>query len=405
MNLKYNGIMIHYLRPASWIRYDGYQIINELVTAKAAIISLQTVPYQRRWVEQLQNLELKREVAGTSRIEGAEFSSRELDSVMRQETPDELYTRSQRQAAAALKAYGYIRNLPDDQLINGELIRTIHRLIVTDADDDHCVPGALRSDGQNVTFGSPAHRGIDGGLGCEEAFDAFTHALQTEYLGHDPLVRAIAAHYHVAAMHPFLDGNGRTARAVEAFMLRRANVRDTTFIAMSNYYYDEKTTYLATLAEVRKAGGDLTPFLKFALRGVELQAKRLLTEIQREIKRELFRTMILELFGRLQTPRKRVIADRQIQLLSAVLDVDMPVPLGMLLRETTSEYAKMKSPMKAFLRDLNGLIELGAIEARKDKENNWTFWANLDWPQHMTETKFFEAVRRMPKASGIRFSK
>lgn len=28
----------------------------------------------------------------------------------------------------------------------------------------------------------------------------------------------MAAHYHIGAMHPFGDGNGRTARALEAFM-------------------------------------------------------------------------------------------------------------------------------------------------------------------------------------------
>ena len=38
-------------------------------------------------------------------------------------------------------------------------------------------------------------------------------------------------------MHPFVDGNGRTARALEALMLQRAGLRDSSFIAMSNYYY------------------------------------------------------------------------------------------------------------------------------------------------------------------------
>ncbi len=34
-----------------------------------------------------------------------------------------------------------------------------------------------------------------------------------------------AAHYHLAAMHPFVDGNGRTARALEALMRERAGLR------------------------------------------------------------------------------------------------------------------------------------------------------------------------------------
>ena len=61
-------------------------------------------------------------------------------------------------------------------------------------------------------------------------------------------------------MHPFLDGNGRTARALEALLLGRAGLRDSAFIAMSNYYYDEKAKYLAALAETRERDHDLTGF-------------------------------------------------------------------------------------------------------------------------------------------------
>ena len=35
----------------------------------------------------------------------------------------------------------------------------------------------------------------------------------------DPAVRAIAAHFYVISIHPFGDGNGRTSRAVESFLL------------------------------------------------------------------------------------------------------------------------------------------------------------------------------------------
>jgi Fic family protein len=45
-------------------------------------------------------------------------------------------------------------------------------------------------------------------------------------------------------MHPFLDGNGRTARALEAFILQKVGLKDSLFIAMSNYYYEEKNEYL-----------------------------------------------------------------------------------------------------------------------------------------------------------------
>ena len=92
-------------------------------------------------------------------------------------------------------------------------------------------------------------------------------AVQQEFPQHDLLIQALALHYHFAALHPFLDGNGRTARAVEALMLQRAGLRDSLFIAMSNYYYDEKEAYLTKLKEVREREHDLTPFLHFGLKG------------------------------------------------------------------------------------------------------------------------------------------
>ena len=52
---------ISYEVPAGWIQYDKAEIFNELTTAKAAVIALQTMPFQRRWVEELQQIQLKME--------------------------------------------------------------------------------------------------------------------------------------------------------------------------------------------------------------------------------------------------------------------------------------------------------------------------------------------------------
>ncbi len=389
--------MIHYLRPTKWITYDATAIVGQLASAKAAVLSLNTVPFQRRWVDSLQTVELKREVAGTSRIEGAEFTEKELDAAMRQdETAADLYTRSQKQAWAATRAYRWLTAIPSDRLVSRELVTDLHGLFISGADDDHCVAGQLRGDGQNVTFGAPKHRGVEGGAECAGTFAAFIAALDADFRGHDPLIQAIAAHYHLAAMHPFMDGNGRTARALEALLLGRAGLRNATFIAMSNYYYDEKNEYLAALASVRHGGHDLTPFLVFALRGVELQARRLLTAIQREIKKELYKNLMIELFDRLQSRRKRVLRSRQKAVLEDLLAADGPVRLQELLIRVLPNYQNLKNDLKAIIRDLMWLQEVRAITFRKDGEVQ-TVEANLDWPSVMTESDFFQQVRLMPR--------
>ena len=264
---------INYVLPKNWILYDMSVVVNNLINAKASLQALITIPYQKRWAEALQVIQLKREVAGTSRIEGADFTERELDAAI-EENIDQLSTRSQRQAAATVRAYRWIAKLENDRPVTEDLIRDIHSLIIKDADDDHCGPGVLRGQDQNVTFGNPTHRGCEGGDQCSTAFKLLCQAMNREFQGHDILIQALATHYHFAAMHPFLDGNGRTARALEAFMLQKVGLKDSLFIAMSNYYYEEKNEYLKALAQVRAEPHNLTPFLLFGLKGIDLQCRR-----------------------------------------------------------------------------------------------------------------------------------
>ena len=393
--------MIAYQLPRNWLKYDFLAISGELTAAKAAVLSLTAIPFQRSWAEAMQVVQLKREISGTSRIEGAEFTEKEFEAAMR-ETPETLATRSQRQAAAAGATYRWIAGLPGDRPIDQSLIREVHARIIKGADDDHCPPGQIRERDENVNFGNPRHRGAQGGDECRQAFEGLCRALQREFRGHDPIIQALALHYHFAAIHPFLDGNGRTARALEGLILQRTGLKDSLFIAMSNYYYEEKNAYIAALAAARAQDHDLTPFLKFGLRGIELQCKRLLGEIQTNVRKALFRNMMFDLFQRLRTPRKRVMAERHLGILKLLLETES-LALSELGEKTKSEYRTLGKPRKALIRDLNYLIRLGAIGHIKQGEDTVRIFARLEWPTEITETDFFARVKQMPKAKTPNF--
>lgn len=268
---------------------------------------------------------------------------------------------------------------------------------MTNCDDDHCPPGRLRGRDQNVTSGTPRHRRAEGGDECSEALDQPVDAVRTAFRAHDPLIQALALHYHLAAMHPFLDGNGRSARALEALMLQRVGLRDTLFIAMSNYYYEEKAAYLEALNQTRGGAHDLTPFLRFALRGVEIQCRRLLGEIRVQLVKALYRNTVADLFGRLASPRKRVMSARQVQLLNLLLDSGSLTLAE--LGSRTIHFYRLRNPRKALVRDLNHLIGLRAIgfERLADPPGGYRLSINLDWPMQITETEFFRRVKEMPK--------
>lgn len=388
-------MIARYTIPKDWIRYETTAILDELMSARAAMLALTQIPYQRSWAEELQKIQLKREVAGTSRIEGAEFTERELDAAMR-ETPEQLETRSQKQAAAAVATYRWIAKLPGDRPVDETMIFEVHRRIVTGCDDDPCAPGKLRGCNENVTFGSPRHRGAVGGNECAEAVRQLAEAVRTVFNRHNPLIQALALHYHFAAMHPFLDGNGRTARALEALMLQRTDLRDILFIAMSNYYYENKTAYLTALNETWDNNHDLTPFLKFALKGIENQCQRLFAEIRQHVVKALYRNTMTDLFGRLQSPRKRVMSSRHVQILNMLLDAG-EISLAD-ISERTRQFYTVKNPRKALIRDLIYLLQLGTLKVKELPEGkDFLFSISLDWPTQITETEFFRRVKEMPK--------
>ncbi len=77
-------MIVRYELPQDWISYDRSAIFDEFTATKAAMIALAEIPYQPSWADELQKVQLKREVAGTSRIEGAEFTEKELEAAMRE---------------------------------------------------------------------------------------------------------------------------------------------------------------------------------------------------------------------------------------------------------------------------------------------------------------------------------
>lgn len=390
--------MIRYRKPEHWLRYDKMALYEALVAANAAVRALVGIPVQKSWAEKLQAIQLKIEVAGTSRIEGAVFDEKELDAALGHETAHAALNRSQRQARSAKAAYQWIAALPTDRPIDTGLVKDVHRRIVTGCDDDHCPPGELRGVGHNVVFGAPQHRGAEGGKECAQAFEELCRAAATEFRDHDELVAALAFHYHMGAMHPFHDGNGRTARAVEALFLQRAGLKDTLFIAMSNYYHDRKTEYLDTLAKTGAAGHDLTAFLLFGLKGIERQCTALGDAIRLNIRKALFRDQMTELFGRLESTRKRVMARRQVEILKELLEEDAGIDVSELFDRVERHY-KVMNPWKMFVRDVDRLIDLGSVQYEAGPKS--FLRADFDWATEITETEFFQRVKQLPKAKSF----
>ena len=161
-----NTARIHrYTLPSQLIHYDKAAVMEELIEARTAAGVLRQLPYLPQWIETAHQEQLRLEAAGTSRIEGAEFTPQEESEAL---APDAFnrtdLTYSQRQLRSAEATYRWLASQPANRPVNRDFVLEIHRRIVTGCDDHRCEPGALRGQDDNVTFGTPRCRGVIGSV-------------------------------------------------------------------------------------------------------------------------------------------------------------------------------------------------------------------------------------------------
>lgn len=135
--------------------------------------------------------------------------------------------------------------------------------------DEGVVPGQIRQHSVTVAryLGAPA-RDCDHLL---ERLCDWLHQPEFQQTGHLSTVyavlRAILAHLYLAWIHPFGDGNGRTARLVEFQILSQAGVPQPSAQLLSNHYNLTRSEYYRQLDQASRSGGDVIPFLSYTARG------------------------------------------------------------------------------------------------------------------------------------------
>lgn len=84
----------------------------------------------------------------------------------------------------------------------------------------------------------------------------------------NPVILAGIAHYEIARIHPFIDGNGRTARLLASLILYKSEFDHRRFFALDDYYDEDRNSYYAALKTAQKSKGDLTEWLEYFTNGV-----------------------------------------------------------------------------------------------------------------------------------------
>ena len=78
-----------------------------------------------------------------------------------------------------------------------------------------------------------------------------------------PLLKACIAHFYFVYVHPFTDGNGRTARALSYMMLLLTGYDFFRYFSISGLIAEERGRYYKTMRQVETSGNDMTYFIDY----------------------------------------------------------------------------------------------------------------------------------------------
>jgi len=124
------------------------------------------------------------------------------------------------------------------------------------------------------------------------------------------LLRAGITHYELVRIHPFTDGNGRTARAVALLLMYLEGYDVKRFFSLEEYYDDNPSEYYQSLQSVSASEAyDLTIWLEYFTKGLAIELDRIKQQVLKLSKDEQLKTRI---------GHQVALSERQIKILESM---------------------------------------------------------------------------------------
>ncbi|MEO6612410.1 MAG: Fic family protein [Chitinophagaceae bacterium] len=259
----------------------------------------------------------------------------------------------------------------NDQLITPALLLRFHKMVGQNLGDHFAAsPGHFR-DGDVVvgTYRCPDYRDVP------ELVNAYCEFLRTEFRfdpnqEHDldqfitTFVEAIVAHVYLEWIHPFGDGNGRTGRLIEFYVLSRGGNPDITLHILSNHYNATRSEYYRQLEKASKTKS-LSEFIEYALIGYRDGLLNIQENIRSSQRQITWQKYVYDVFDNVEIGQKEVFKRKRLLALEIPIDNDFTLEQ---IPELNIILARLYSGLseKTLQRDVNELIALEILQEHED---------------------------------------
>ena len=174
-----------------------------------------------------------------------------------------------------------------EQPLTEELLLTIHRLMTEKTLDNPEDAGRFRTNDKvvvadmvegDIIYTPPSFQEIPEFV---ESLCIFFNNDNPRTFIH-PIIRGIIVHFMLAFMHPFVDGNGRTARALFYWYMLKEGYKLTEYMSISRVIAKSKANYEKAFCYVENDGNDMGYFVAYNLGALEKSFQQLRDYIQRK---------------------------------------------------------------------------------------------------------------------------
>ncbi len=240
---------------------ESKAVLKRCVTARAALAGLkqaaELIPNQSMLINTLPLLEARASSEIENIVTTADRLFRHLDT---QQNADLATKEALRYRQALLEGYRQLEQRPLNTRTAEQICTLIRGVDMT----VRRVPGtALINDATGDVIYTPT----EGEANIRDLLANWERFLHNE-TSIDPLVRMAAAHYQFEAIHPFIDGNGRTGRVLNSLFLIQEGLLTLPILYLSRYIIANKSNYYSLLLDVTRHDA-WEPWVLFILDGVE----------------------------------------------------------------------------------------------------------------------------------------
>ena len=227
---------------------------------------------------------LMEEAIYSSKMEGASTTRIVAKDMLRKKKSPQ--NKSQQMIVNNYNTIQYIVEHKDEPLTE-ELLLTIHRLMTEKTLDNPEDAGRFRTNDKvvvadmvegDIIYTPPSFQEIPEFV--ESLCDFFNNDNPRTFI--HPIIRGIIVHFMLAFMHPFVDGNGRTARALFYWYMLKEGYKLTEYMSISRVIAKSKSNYEKSFRYVENDGNDMGYFVAYNLEALEISFQQLRDYIQRK---------------------------------------------------------------------------------------------------------------------------